>query len=266
MIPLLSNQLGQSDHDHLGKLLTYAAGVQATTAIWIATGFEHEHLSALAALNRKANNPFRYLGVKLELKPIDNSRCLPTFTLVVEPRVRTQQRVKDYSSPSHSETQQRTDDRPPTTDGNPAESPYWSAFREFWSKNGSQLIPYERSGTNYFSFHIGNRKDFWFAAWRNHIETEIAAKLFMRSTDNFDALKAQQVAIASEIREVDEHLEWDRKPSYSRQIPQVGFYKRGLPKGDRSDWQNQFEWLLVAFEELGRVFRARIADITPRQT
>ena len=83
----------------------------------------------------------------------------------------------------------------------------------------------------------------------------------MRSTDNFDALKAQQVAIASEIREVGENLEWDRNPSYSRQIPQVGFYKRGLPRGDRSDWQNQFEWLLRAFEELDRVFRARIARL-----
>ena len=88
----------------------------------------------------------------------------------------------------------------------------------------------------------------------------------MHSADNFDALKAQQVAIASEIREVDKHLEWDRNPSYSRQIPQVGFYKRGLPRGDQSDWQNQFEWLLAAFEDLDRVFRARIADITPRQT
>ena len=246
--------------------MTYATGLQAPTAIWIATAFEQEHLNALVSLNRRTNNLFRCFGVKLELKSIDNSRCLPTFTLVAEPRVITQRRVKDHSSPSHNETQQQAEDRPPTPDGNPAESPYWSAFREFWGKNGSQLVPYERNRPNYFGFSIGNHKEFWFAAWRNNIETEIAAKLFMRSTDNFDALKAQQVAIASEIREVGENLEWDRNPGYSRQIPQVGFYKHGLRKGDRSDWQNQFEWLLRAFEDLDRVFRARIADITPGQT
>ena len=83
---VIENQLGQSDHDHLGKLMTHAAGVQARTAIWIATGFEQEHVSALAGLNRRAHNLFRYFGVKLELKPIDNSRCLPTFTLVVDPQ------------------------------------------------------------------------------------------------------------------------------------------------------------------------------------
>ena len=171
--------------------------------------------------------------------------------------------MKDHSSPSHNEDQQQTDDRPPPS-GDRGESPYWSAFREFWSKNGSQLTPFDQTrDPNYFGFHIV--QGFWFAAWRNNIETEIAAKLFMHSTDDFDALKAQQRVIASEIREVDGILEWDKNPTYSP-FPQVGFYKRGLPKGDRSNWQNQFEWLLAAFEELDRVFGARIAGMTPRQT
>ena len=262
---VIENQLGRSDHDHLGKLLTYAAGLQATTVIWIATAFENEHRNALAWLNHNMNNLVPCFGVKLELKPIDNSKCLPTFTLVAEPRARTQQWMNDHPSTSHNEGQQRTDDRPPTTDGNQAESPYWSAFREFWNKNDSELVPYERNNRpDYFGFRIRNLTDFWFAAWRNNIETEIAAKLFMRSTDNFDALKAQQRAIATEIRELDEHLEWDRNPTYSP-FPQVGFYKRGLPKGDQSDWQNQFEWLLAAFEDLDRVFGARIAKLVSSQ-
>lgn len=261
---IIENQLGQSDHDHLGKLLTYAAGLQATTVIWIATAFEDEHRTALAWLNRNMNNLVQCFGVKLELKPIDNSKYLPTFTLVAEPHIRKQQRINDTPSTSHNEFQQRTSDRPPTTDGNHAKLPYWPAFREFWSKNDSKLVPHERNKMNYFGFHIGNLKNFWFAAWRNNIETEIAAKLFMRSTDNFDALKAQQRAIASEIRGLDVHLEWDRNPKFSP-FPQVGFYKRGLPRGDRSDWQNQFEWLLAAFEELDRVFGARIAELVSSQ-
>ena len=261
---VVENQLGQSDHDHLGKLLTYAAGLQATTVIWIATAFDDQHRSALAWLNHNMNNLVQCYGVKLELKPIDNSTCLPTFTLVAEPYVGTQQRINDHLSTSHNEAQQRTNDRPPTTNGNPVKSSYWSAFREFWNKTDSKIIPHERNSKNYFGFHIGNRKDFWFAAWRNDLETQIAAKLCMHSTDNFDPLNAQQRAIASEIRGLSEHLEWDRSPRYGP-YPQVGFYKRGLPKGDRSDWQNQFEWLLTAFNELDRVFGARIAELVSSQ-
>ena len=87
---VIENQLGRSDHEHFGKLLTYVAGLQATTAIWIATGFEHEHSNALAALNRNTNHRLRCFGVKLELKPMNHSKCLPRFTLVVGPGVSTQ--------------------------------------------------------------------------------------------------------------------------------------------------------------------------------
>ena len=103
---VIENQFGQSDHEHFGKLLTYATGLQARTVIWIATAFDQDHLNALVSLNRRTNNLFRGFGVKLELKSIDNSKCLPTFTLVAEPRVITQRRVKDHSSPSHNEDQQ----------------------------------------------------------------------------------------------------------------------------------------------------------------
>ena len=194
---VIENQLRRSDHDHLGKLLTYTAGLQATTVIWIATAFENEHRNALEWLNLNMNNRVRCFGVKLELKPIDNSKCLPTFTLFAGPHFGNQQRGNDRSSTSHSKDQRQTGDYRSASEERNAESPYWSAFREFWSKNNSQLIPFEQTeDPNYFGFHIV--QGFWFAAWRNNIETKIAAKLFMNSKENFDALKAQERAIASD--------------------------------------------------------------------
>ena len=257
---VIENQLERSDHKHLGQLLTYAAGLQATTIIWIATAFENEHRNALEWLNDNMNNRFRCFGVALELNPIDNSSCIPTFTLIAGPRVRTQQWMKEQPSTSHNSAQQQTNDRPPMTDENDSESPYWSAFREFWDENNDWLVPYERnSGPNYFGFHIRSITDFWFAAWRNNLGTEIAAKLFMRSKEAFDILKEQQNAITSEIRELNEPLEWDKDPRYSS-YPQVGFYNRRLSR-DRSDWQNQFEWLSTAFGALNRVFETRISEL-----
>ena len=69
----------------------------------------------------------------------------------------------------------------------------------------------------------------------------------------YDALKAQQRVIASEIRQVDGILEWDEKPylQSARFRNQWVIYKRGLHlKGDRSKWQNQeLRRLLVAFDQ-----------------
>lgn len=48
---LIENQLAASDHDHLGKILTYLAGVQAHTVVWVAPHFEEAHRSAVRWLS-----------------------------------------------------------------------------------------------------------------------------------------------------------------------------------------------------------------------
>ena len=227
---VIENQLEKSDHKHLGQLLTYAAGSQATTIIWIATMFENEHRNALEWLNDNMDSRFRCFGVALELNPINDSSCVPAFTLVAGPRNRTQQWINDSPSMPHNSTQQRINDRSSIIDEGNSEPPYWSAFREFWSKNGNGLIPWEKNkNPNYFGFHIGSISNFWFGAWRNNLGTEIAAKLFMGKENAvyFDRLKAQQSTIESEIRGLLGPLEWDKTPRYSSH-PQVGFYKRGF--------------------------------------
>src|SRR5215212_3718080 len=50
-VVIVENQLEPSDHNHLGQILTYAAGTDPTTIVWVATGFRDEHRQAVAWLN-----------------------------------------------------------------------------------------------------------------------------------------------------------------------------------------------------------------------
>jgi len=80
---VIENQLERSDHDHLGKLLTYLVAFDATTAVWIVADPRLEHVSALAWLNESSSASF-YL-VKAEAIRIGESPAACLMTLIVGP-------------------------------------------------------------------------------------------------------------------------------------------------------------------------------------
>src|SRR5215213_9014899 len=80
---IIENQLEKSNHDHLGKLLTYLAALNARGAIWIVSEPRPEHVAAIAWLNDSSSAAF-YL-VKVEAVRIGISPPAPLLTVIVEP-------------------------------------------------------------------------------------------------------------------------------------------------------------------------------------
>ena len=82
---VIENQLDQSDHKHLGQLLTYGSGLQAGTCIWIATSFTKEHLKAVDDLNRMSDGSRSFYCVQLSAWTIDGGRPAAAFGVLVAP-------------------------------------------------------------------------------------------------------------------------------------------------------------------------------------
>ena len=82
---MIENQLTITDHDHLGKLVTYAAGTEARTIIWIATDFREEHRSAIDFLNEMARGAARFFRARLCAARIGDSPPAPLFSVVAKP-------------------------------------------------------------------------------------------------------------------------------------------------------------------------------------
>ena len=82
---VIENQLTGTDHDHLGKLLTYASGIDAGTLIWIAAAFRDEHRQTLEWLNNISAEGIYFFGIVLELIQVDESLPAPNFDIVVSP-------------------------------------------------------------------------------------------------------------------------------------------------------------------------------------
>jgi len=82
---IVENQLEISDHTHLGQILTYAAGTDPTTIVWVATGFRPEHRAALDWLNDRTDENTRFFGVEIHVVRIGNSEPAPAFRLIAQP-------------------------------------------------------------------------------------------------------------------------------------------------------------------------------------
>jgi hypothetical protein len=82
---IVENQLEATDHDHLGKLLTYTAGTGASTIVWIATSFREEHRQALDWLNENTGEDARFFGIVMQVVEIEGSPRAPLLKLVAEP-------------------------------------------------------------------------------------------------------------------------------------------------------------------------------------
>lgn len=80
---VIENQLEKSNHDHLGKLITYVTAMQARTAVWIVSEPRPEHVAALNWLNNGTDTAF-YL-VKVEAVRIGDSPAAPLLTVIVGP-------------------------------------------------------------------------------------------------------------------------------------------------------------------------------------
>ena len=86
---IIENQLEKSNHDHLGKIITYLTGMDARAAIWIVSEPRPEHVAAVAWLNESSSADF-YM-VKVEAVRIGDSPAAALFTLIVGPSVETKE-------------------------------------------------------------------------------------------------------------------------------------------------------------------------------
>ena len=84
----IENQLGTTDHTHLGQLLTYAAGYKVRTLIWVTPNFRDEHRKTLEWLNSWAPGEIEIYGVEVRAVRIGDSLRAPEFVPVIFPNER----------------------------------------------------------------------------------------------------------------------------------------------------------------------------------
>lgn len=82
---IIENQLEDTNHDHLGKIITYASGKNAEIIIWIVKRAREEHRKAIEWLNDNIDAEISFFLVEIELWQIDDSPLAPHFNVIERP-------------------------------------------------------------------------------------------------------------------------------------------------------------------------------------
>lgn len=82
---IIENQLEMSNHDHLGKIITYASGLDAKVVVWIVKEAREEHRSAIEWLNNNTSEKLNFFLIEIHAYQIGNSLCAPKFEIVEKP-------------------------------------------------------------------------------------------------------------------------------------------------------------------------------------
>ena len=83
---VIENQLQRTDHDHLGKLITYLSNLDAKSAIWITSEPKQEHINAINWLNEIGNRAgIKFYLIEVKGYKIGDSPPAPKFSVISGP-------------------------------------------------------------------------------------------------------------------------------------------------------------------------------------
>lgn len=242
---LIENQFGRTNHDHLGKLLTYASGVKdVKTIVWISEVFREEHRAALDWLNRHTETGIAFFGIEIELWKIGDSAPAPRFNVIARPND-WERTVGETGTAEQSETGQFY-------------VRYWSAFAEFLRVRKGPLKPPKGSPQHWMSISIG-RSHFGLAAIASTQKNFVRAEMNLTGPNShraFELLVQQRDKIEAEF---GDKLVWDQK--VGRNQVRISQTRENLAVRDEKDWGRQHLILAEMLEKLYRAFHVRVREL-----
>ncbi len=243
---IIENQLQPTDHDHLGKLLTYACGYDAQVIIWVAKEFRDEHRQAIDWLNQRTGQETEFYGVVVEVWTIDGSRPAPYFNLVSTPN-EWQREATEAKRLGN------------TSDRNLRYKAFFQILidrlRELEFTNVIKAQP-----QSWYLFSGGYGQRVQFGACFGQGET-VRVEVYINSNDKdwnktlFDQLFDRKERIETEL---GDDLFWERLDH--RQASRVSLSRRGSIDDDEKTRGEITDWLISNLLEFKRVFAPHLGE------
>lgn len=249
---LIENQLGRTDHGHLGQLLTYAAGLNAVTIAWIAAPFTDEHRATLDWLNEITDDQFSFFGLEIEAWRIGDSLTAPKFNIISKPNDWSRSVTKAAGGISEAAL----------TETKKLQLEFWTAFRSYIENNSSVINATKPFPQHWMTFSVG-RSNFVLQAIANTRDKRIALYLQIGGPDAkpfFYLLRERKGEIEQSVGEA---LDWRELPDKTES--HIYLSKDHSDPTDKSRWGEQHAWLLEKLEKFDTTFRPTVKSLNANE-
>lgn len=237
---IIENQLEMTNHDHLGKIITYASGFDAEIVIWIVKDVRDEHKQAVEWLNEHTDDRINIFAIRMELWQIGDSPYAPKFHIVSKPN--------DWAKAIKKSASISSD----LSDRKLMQLEFWTQFKEYASSHGSSLRLRKAYPQHWYDISIGNS--------RSHLSLvvdadneQVRCEFYIPDSKSlFKALRENKNAIEAKLPHELEWMELEgKKASRIRAVHTIDV-------SDNSNWEASFQWLMDTAQQFQTVFTEQL--------
>ena len=246
---IIENQLERTDHDHLGKMLTYAAGLDARVIVWVSGNVRDEHREAIHWLNEHTVEAVSFFAVELEVLRIGESLPALRLNVVAQPSEFQREVVKSTAAPP-----------------SPEEIAYQRFFRGLVEQLQTRHPGFTRArpervstatGKNFGTGTSGLTVGAWFSGdGKFWVETWLDVGTKEQNKMVFDRLYDQREAIEEAL---GNPLTWERKEN--RKGSRVSLRRPASIELPESELDGLKQWAVELLPKFRDAFAPRISDL-----
>ncbi len=237
---IIENQLEQSNHDHLGKIITYASGLDAKVVVWIVKEAREEHRSAIEWLNNNTSEKLNFFLIEIHAYQIGDSLCAPKFEIVEKPNGFIKNAKSQSGSGDYNKSQ-----------GERIE--FWTRFNEVLVERGKPFNVRKPTTDHWYDIAIGT-SDAHVSLTLVNKDGCVGVELYISDNkDLFDKLFAQKDEIEEKLG-----LQSDWQRLDGKKASRILYRMPGLNFDDHSNYDQLMNEMIDKAVLFAKVFKTYI--------
>jgi hypothetical protein len=226
---IIENQLELTDHDHLGKLITYGSGFNAKILVWIFKDIDDEHRQAIDWLNE--NSELNIFALKIEAWRIGDSKPAPKLQIICSPN-------------NWAKLLKKSSEESKVTNTNLMQLDFWNNFNNYLREHKNSFNPRKALPQNWYDLSVGKAQinlRLVISYQNNNIRCDI---IITEDKPMFKKMFEKKEDIETEL---GFSPEWNELPDNKSSI--IRYYNNSVNLTNKENYESYFKWLLDISEK-----------------